>query len=316
MPPYTAAERCERVVRVFTNVAERPVEEWNVSIEPWEQVIQQGISEFGERPIFMKLAKLAAGVRSKEEKCQDSPDLFDSKRPMVRRARYARLRASSRKWWKEQLQSAANADQVRMALLLFTTWAGAGAIEELAKEFDKLVVSLETSEWQSLHSSLRVAVEVNSGRSWIKPLSIHASALPPSLSVWTVALLAERCTPAAANELYETYLTDYRGDDPIVLSLRVDVQVRRAIEDDRKWAQAIESLRSSYRLGAPTSRALSQHLRNIPTLPDAVAREVVDQPLEFPAPLLRVAEIHCRQLDAAKILPVGRVATNEGWFTD
>ena len=43
MPPYTAAERCERVVRVFTNVAERPVEEWNVSIEPWEQVIQQGI---------------------------------------------------------------------------------------------------------------------------------------------------------------------------------------------------------------------------------------------------------------------------------
>ena len=126
-----------------------------------------------------------------------------------------------------------------MALLLFTTWAGVRVIEELAKEFDKLVVSLETSEWQSLHSSLRMAVEVNSGRSWIKPLSIHTSALPLSLSVWTVALLAERCTPAAADELYETYLTDYRGDDPIILSLRADVEVRRALEDERRWSQAM-----------------------------------------------------------------------------
>ena len=315
-PSFPAAQRCARVVQAFTSAAERPVEEWNASIEPWNRVVQQGISEFGERTRFMELANVAAGIRSKKEKCKDSPELFDSHRPMVRRARFARLRAGSRKWWSGQLQSATNTDEVRMALLLFATWAGARTIEELAEVFDKLVVSLETSEWRSLHSSLRNAVEVNSGRPWIKPLAIHVSALPSSLSVRTVALLAERVTLATVGELYERYLIDYMSVDPIVVALRADVEVRRALGDKTKWSQALASLRSSYSLGAPTSRNLFRLQGRRARLPDTVAREVVDQPLEFPAALVRVAEARCRQLDAARILPVGQVATDQGWFTD
>ena len=315
-PSFAAAESCARLVQTFTSAAERPLTEWNTSTEPWDRIVQQGISEFGERPRFVELANLAAGIRSKGEKCQDSPDLFDFHRPLVRRARYARLRAGSRKWWSKQLQSATNADQVRMALLLLATWAGARTIEELAEEFDKLVVSLGTSEWYSLHSSLRKAVEVNSGRPWIRPLTIRVSALPPSFNVRTAALLAERCTPATKDELYERYLADYKGDDSIVVSLRAEVQVRRTLRDKTKWSQAIEGLKSSYSLGAPTGRALFLRLRHRVPLPDTVAREVVAQPLEFPTALVWVAEAHCRQLDAARILPVGRVADDEGWFTD
>ena len=315
-PSYASAERCSRLVQAFTSAAERPLAEWRTSIEPWNRIVQQGISEFGERRRFVELANFAAGIRSTVEKCQDSPDLFDGGRPMVRRARYARLRAASRKWWSGQLQSASNAEELWMALLLFTTWAGTRTFEELAEEFDTLVGRLGTSEWYSLHSSLRSAVGVNSLRSWIKPLGIRVSALPPSLSARTAALLAERCTRATKDELYERYLTDYKGDDSIVVSLRADVQVRRAFEDKTKWSQAIEALRSSYRLGAPTSRVFSPHLRRNLTLPDTISREIVDQPLEFPTILVGIAEACCRQLDAARILPVGRVATDEGWFTD
>ena len=142
------------------------------------------------------------------------------------------------------------------------------------------------------------------------------SALPPSLSLRTVALLAERCKHVTVDELYERYLTDYKGDDSIVVSLSADVQVRRALGDETKWSQATEGLRSSYSLRGPTSGAFFAHPRRTLTLPDTVAREVVDQPLDFPAALVRVAEARCRQLDAAKILPVGRVADDEGWFTD
>ena len=315
-PEYAAAERCARVVQVFSRAAERSVEYWSTSIEPWERVVQQGVTEFGERIALVELANLAAGIRSKEEKCQDSPELFDSHRPVVRRARYARLRAGSPKWWSRQIQSAANADEVRMALLLFATWAGAKTIEKLSEEFDKLVVSLETSEWRSLHSSLRTAVEVNSDRPWIRQLKIRASALPPSLSIRTAALLAERCTPESKEELYERYLAEYNGDDSILVSLRADVQVRRALQDDTKWSQAIEGLRANYSLGADTDRALLVELMHNLTLPETVAREVVAQPLEYPAALVRVAEARCRQLDSARILPVGQVADDEGWFTD
>ena len=315
-PSYGMAERSARLVEAFTSAAERPLADWHTSIEPWNCIIQQGISEFGERTKFVELANLAAGIRSTEERCQDSPDLFDIGRPIVRRARYARLRAGSRKWWSKQLQSATNADDVWMALLLFATWAGAKTIEELAEAFDKLVANLGTSEWYSLHSSLRRVVDINSSRSWIKPLEIRVSALPPLLSVRTAALLAQRCTPEIADKMYERYLADYKGDDSIVVSLCADVQVLRALGDETMWPQAIEGLKSSYRLGAPTSRLFSHGLEPIPTLPGPVAREVVDQPLNFPAAIVRLAEACCRQLDAARILPVGQVATNEGWFKD
>ena len=315
-PNYDTAERCARLVQAFTTAAERPITEWNTSTEPWNGIVQQGISEFGERKRFVELANIAAGIRSTDEKCQDSPDLLDIGRPMVRRARYARLRVSSRKWWSKQLNSATSADEIWMVLLLFATWAGARAIEELAETFDGLVVGLETSEWYSLYSSLNRVVEDNYGRSWISPPGIRVSALPSSLSVRTIALLAERCTPETADELYERYLTDYKGDDRIVVSLRADVQVRRALVDETKWPQAIEGLRSSYSLGATTSRVLFPRLGSDIILPDMVAREVVDHPLEFPAVVVRLAEAHCRRLDASRILPVGQVAVDEGWFMD
>ncbi len=315
-PSYPTAQRCARLVEAFTSAAELPLAEWNTSTAPWDRIVQQGISDFGVRPKFVELANLAAGIRSTEEKCQDSPDLFDAGRPMVRRARYARLRAGSRKWWSEQLRAANNADEVQMALLLFATWAGARTFEQLAQAFDKLVAGLSTSQWHSLYASLRRAVRVSPVRSWSKPLGIRVSALPPSLSARTVALLAERCTHATVDELYETYLTNYRGDDSIIVSLRADVQVRHALGDDTKWSQAIRSLRASYSLGVPTSRSFPPHMRRTFTLPNAVARQVVDEPLEFPAALVGVAEARCRQLDAASILPVGQVADDDGWFTE
>ena len=109
-------------------------------------------------------------------------------------------------------------------------------IERLAKTLDKFVANLGASEWHSLHSSLRRAVGFNSLRSWIKPLGIRVSELPSSISDRTVALLAARCTSANADELFERYLIDYRGNDLAVVSLCTDVQVSRALGDDMKVA--------------------------------------------------------------------------------
>ena len=316
-PSYVAAERCARLVQAFLTAAERPLSEWNSSTEPWDRIVRQGVSEFGERRRFVELANLAAGIRSTEEQCQDSPDLFDIGRPLVRRARYARLRAGSRKWWSRQLQSATTADEVWMALLLFATWAGPKTIEELAEPFDHLTTGLGTSQWRRLYSSISVSVETNSLRLSLKPLGIRVSALPPSLSARTVALLAERCRPDTVDELYERYLTHYEGNDENVASLRAVVQVRRALRDKTKWSQALEGLRSSSCPDVFIRRDVLLHLiHGTHTLPEVVAREVVDQPLEFPATLVRVAEARCRQLDAASILPLGRVADDEGWFDD
>ena len=87
-PRYGSAERCARLVQAFTSAAKRSIGEWNTSTDPWDRVVQQGIVEFGERRVFVELANIAGGIRSTAEMCEDSPDLVDSGRPLVRRARY------------------------------------------------------------------------------------------------------------------------------------------------------------------------------------------------------------------------------------
>ena len=313
-PCYDTAASCARLVEAFKSEAERPVTDWQMSLEPWERFIQLGVAEFGERKRFVELASLAAGIRSIKETCTDSPSLFDLDRPLVRRFRYARLRAGSRKWWSDQLSSVSNADDVWTALLLFATWAGSRTIESLIEVFDELVIALDVSAWYRLHATLRRTLDVNSSRVGMRPLGIRMDELPSSLSARTIVLLAERCTPEVADELCERYLTDHLSDDPIVVSLRTDVLIRRALENETKWPQAIENLRLNHSLGAPTSRVVYESFGLRLTLPDTVAREIVDQPLEFPAALVWTAENSCRQLDAPKILAVGKAATAEGWF--
>ena len=315
-PRYGSAERSARLVQAFMSAAKRSIGEWNTSTDPWDRVVQQGIVEFGERRVFVELANIAGGIRSTAEMCEDSPDLFDSGRPLVRRARYARLRAGSRNWWSKQLRSASSPDQVWMALLLFASWAGPRTFAALAEAFDKLIITLDPSEWSNLYTALSRVVNINSGRPWIRPLGVRVDALPASLSVRTASLLASRCIPAATDELYERYLAEYEGDDFNVRSLRVEFEVRRAIENEAKWPQLVDLVRENYRLGVPLKRiSLRRGRRNI-TLPDAVAREIVAHPLDFPADLVWVAAECCRRLDASKVLPVGRVATDEGWFVD
>ena len=116
--------RCKKLV--VLQGRGRTLGEWNTSTAPWDQIVEQGVSEFGMRKRFVELANLAAGIRSRKEKCQDSPDLLDVVRPLVRRARYARLRAGSRMWWSKQLRSATSDDEVWMTLLFFEHGLGPG----------------------------------------------------------------------------------------------------------------------------------------------------------------------------------------------
>ena len=315
-PDYDTAQRCTRLVQAFMSAAERPLQEWDTSTAPWNEIIQRGINEFGERRRFVELANIAASIRSAKELCEDSPDLLNSDRPLVRRARYARLRSNSRKWWSAQLEAATSPDEVWMVLLSFATWAGARTIEALADSIDRLIVGFGTNEWYSLYSSLHAAVELISSRSRRRPLELRVNELPSSLSARTISLFAARCTPAVADELYERFLIDFDGDDKMVISLRTDVQVQRALADEAKWSEALEGLRVSYSLGAPLSRVIIAHLGSDLTLPDTIARQIVDQPLQFPSALVRIAETHCRQLDASKVLVVGKVASDEDWFAD
>ena len=132
----------------------------------------------------------------------------------------------------------------------------------------------------------------------------------------TVALLAQESAPSTVDELYERYLMHYRGDDSVVASLRASVQASHPQTDDAKWSQAMERLRLRYSLGAPAGRPFSPLLRRHLTIPGMVAGEAVNQPLDSSTDPGRVSGGRWRELAWARVLPVGRVAADEGWFAD
>ena len=316
-PNYARVQQCSRVVQAFDEVAERPLEEWNGSLGPWEHIVGVGMQEFGTRQVFLNLANIGAGVRSRAEKCEDSPDLLDAGRPLVRRARFARLRSGSKSWWVKQLENAVSGEDRHMALLFFATWAGPRTIEQMACDLNELIGSLGESDWRRLLNSVRSAAEVNAHRPWIRPLAIDVHALPESLSPRTVVLLAERCTDKRKEQLCDRFLADYSGRDVDAWSLRADVDVMRAMADEEVWSAVLETVRLAYGQGARTDRLLGiGHRRRRWTLPEGAAREIVSDASSFPAGLVQAAEERCRHADAKRILPVGRVAERDEWFVD
>ena len=315
-PEFPIARSCARLVEAYVNAANRPIEDWETSIDHWDQIVSTGIREFGERKRFIEIANLAAGVRNRDDKCQDSPNLFDSDRSIVRRARYARLRAGSKKWWSHQLKSAETPGEVRMAILVFATWAGPKTVLALASDFDKLVATLNGQDWRYIYKSARNTIRVNSGRHWIKPIAIDASTLPKSLNVRTVSLIAMRCTQATVDNLCERFLIGYDDDDTAANEILTEYLLRRALKSraDTAWSIALSQVSKNYALGAKASNSLRRIQQHTKILPEKFAREVANLPHEFPAVLVRAAEARCRQIDAKHIVPVGRVAADERWF--
>ena len=95
-PNFPAANRCMRVVQAFKDVAELPVKQWNNSIEPWTEWFSRVSVNSATARDLWKSRILPLGFGRKRRSARDSPDLFDLHQPVVRRARHARLRASSR----------------------------------------------------------------------------------------------------------------------------------------------------------------------------------------------------------------------------
>jgi hypothetical protein len=101
----------------------RTAAEWSAELGPWNNIVEAGRTLFGEQWAFHYLSAIAAAIRSTSDKCRDSGQLLDPQRPLCRRARYARLRPTSAKWWNSRLGSAADPIQLLFVLLMAFTWA-------------------------------------------------------------------------------------------------------------------------------------------------------------------------------------------------
>ncbi len=311
---YAAGRRCAEVVALSVELDRRPPGEWATRIGPWQELVEGGRARFGERWAFIKLASVGAGIRSKEETCDDARDLFDETVPLARRARYARLRAGSASWWERQLADARTPLQRAHVLLMLGGWAGGSVIERLCTQIDEMLVRVDSAWWERIIAGCGALG--TSGVTGRRAIALNAEVLPATMSDRMIILLSLRA-PDLTLALGERLASTYDGADPTTLGFCQEVALR-AIEKDRTTAKAwLPVLANSYDKGARRdgyfNYAYSTMLR-AQRIPKAVAEEVVENCDHYPIELVGQAKEKCRRLVATRVAPVGAVAEADHWF--
>jgi hypothetical protein len=120
-------------------------------------------------------------------------------------------------------------------------------------------------------------------------------------------------------ELYNKYLFDYHGDDPVVLSLCQRIATQLLLDPQaNNWEHQIEVIKKSYCQGAISEPYRIQYaLRpydEVERMKLQIAQEIAASPQMFPYYLVSLAEARCRMDVGSKITPVGEIAKRENWF--
>lgn len=315
LPSFRIANQIQEIVDMALGLSKDLASDWATGLSSWSQLVERARQLFGDRWSIMLLANASAGIRSKEEQCDDAADFFDESIPLCRRVRYARLRAGSSSWWNIQLSSATTQFEIACSLLVFFSWSGASVFEKLAFLADDKIRSLELDWWKKISDAIRSApYGLGVARREIK---VALKNLPSELSERTIIALSFRLNEESAQSLFLERLSDYNGDDPAVLAFCQQSALRAAQHDPDKWRSWLPVVSDSYAKGVVSDLYIGYRFSRIvqtQTLPDEIAREIVARCSRYPADLVAWAEACCRERVATQVVPVGTVAVNDKWF--
>ena len=130
--------------------------------------------------------------------------------------------------------------------------------------------------------------------------------------------LAERVSWKSREALYRRFLAGYRGTDIAVLRFCLEAALQCAMTD-KKWDVHLRVISRCYLRGASFDRYLSlgpDYRSEKWGLNVRVAKKIVREFKRYPLELVRLAEEICHASVARNVVPVGKVATRDGWFDD
>ena len=314
--------RCAKAVQVFEKESFRPVKEWISKLSPWDVLVENLRTDFGDKWGIFYIANIASGIKSRHETCKDFSDLFDHSRSLCRRTRYARLRAGNSVWWGKQLESARNEIELMFALLVLLSWGSSQTLVKLLDVIDSSLSHLSKESWLTLAYTVKEATTMAKDQMNINTIPIDVESVPQTISEKTIAIIEPRIHIKNGLALYSKFLSDYQGNDPVVLErcqkLAVQLLLRTEVKNDPNiWQHHLSIIRRSYRQKVISDSytlqfVLSQNVRE--SLSVEISQEIAGHPEEYPSYLVNLAEEKCREFVASKITPVAVSARKEGWF--
>ncbi len=314
--------KCLEVVAVARQEMARTAKEWATKLSPWDNLVECSRSNWGEQRVHAFLANVAVWVKSREQ-CNDCSSLLDHSKSLCRRVRHAKVRQYDIAWWSSQFAKANPGYERTLVCLTAFNCASEAVLIELQSKIGHLLDSLSTEEWYQLANDLyELGRSLDfSQRKW--PLSDGCiNGLQTPISERLIAFLAFRGTFSLRLDLYLRYLSDYQGEDAIILNSCYEGALLAVQDDENQWQQVITFASRVYARTesdiVPTNAPSPMPLRyfDISDMPFAVAREIAGKPEHYPRHLVSAAETVCREHIAARVEPVGQVAQREMWFAE
>jgi hypothetical protein len=217
---------------------------WGSSLAPWAAIIRSGEESFGRKWAFLKLAVLAAGIKSNDEVGTWTEREWNATDDLCSHIRFARLKSGNQNWWSEQLDRYLDLPCRSLVALTFAIWATPRTIVSLATKASRLLDALDESEWQKF---FRAFVEINWVVDRVRQTAQMADPVPdPSASPRLAIILGRRGKPAYARLIYSERLQSYKGADQDIVRFCYEMAVQYAGEESDKWQKVLEWVRLRY----------------------------------------------------------------------
>ena len=310
---YKSHADCMTLARITEKESQRPMIDWATEIAPWEAVIETGRKIWGDRWVFFALANLAAGIRSNQETCSSFSNLFDEQASLARRVRYARLRSTSEKWWRQQLASSKTDGERELGLLVCLTWAKSALLLTLQDPLTALLDQLPQKCWERLFQSVRHCRHLANQRA-SRPDDLE---IPRRIDYRIAAVLLNRdeLKQEIAQQVFRRSMKGASLDNPTVR----EFVLHYALDPDQigtvEWKPDLSMIKECYLRGAQSSSILLRRGGKRLEMPLHTATAIAKNPTEYPIQLVDAAEERLRENVTKGIVPVAKVAADERWFS-
>jgi hypothetical protein len=315
-PNFKASDDCQKIIEIAIQESKRTALEWASELTPWDNLIEGSRSLFGDQWCIYHLANISSGIKSTKETCADYDELRDSGKSLARRARYARLRAGNSKWWERQFEGTQNPSHTAFASLVLLTWGSQRTLVELISQIGDAIESLPRNLWVSLTQSMRQSFYQLRRSDNNGVLSFSEDDLPNTLSPRLTAIMGVRTQPLVTQKLYLKYLSNYSGNDTIILGFCQQAATYLLQSDPTNWGDYLRAIELSYSKGSISRGNVFYDPTRVKDIPLQAAQTISKHPDMYPGNLVTMAESVCRDDVAKKIIPVGVTARKDNWFNE
>jgi hypothetical protein len=304
-------------IEVVRSQALQPSSRWAQTLEPWDTLVTEATRLWGSRWSFWLLATVAAGIKSTQEQRNQCDDLFDSSVSICGRARYARLRAGSRNWWKSQIGRAKSEEERSIITLLLFTWASSKTLSSLMGNLT-FIDELSPFWWRKTADGIKRCCSLLRRYLTVPFLGFDTEPFPKDTSLRLVSLLTFRTNRAWRAKLFLDFLAEYKGDDSIVLAVASKEALAQEDFGRPGWKRFLPLISKAHQSDVSIEHHMYFPYRQFavrrPDMSIEIAEEILAKPDCYPGLLVAFSENRCRDTAANNIVAVGRIAAKDDWF--